>query len=154
VTTPAITTVFFDLGDTLVVTADRSWVPGAKATLADLRGRGLRLGVISNTGDLTRPEVTPLLPADFDWAAFTPELVILSAEVGAEKPSPAIFRSSVKAAGVPAQECLFCTENLTDTLVAQRVGMPTARVRPPPAADVDMLVAALAAAGCLTDGPS
>jgi putative hydrolase of the HAD superfamily len=153
VTPPAVSTVFFDLGNTLVVAADRTWVPEARETLADLRGRGLRLGVISNTGGLTRAELAPFLPADFDWAAFAPELVILSAEVGVEKPSPPIFRLAVAAAAVPARECLFCTEDLTDTLVAQQVGMTVARVRPPPAADVGALAAALAAAGLLPVGP-
>ncbi|AMV24433.1 Phosphoglycolate phosphatase [Gemmata sp. SH-PL17] len=141
--------VFFDLGNTLVVSADRSWVPGAKAALADLRSRNLRLGVISNTGGRTREQLNPLLPADFDWAVFAPSLVILSGEVGYEKPSPEIFRRATDSSGVPAGECLFCTEDLIDTLVAQRVGMAAARVQPPPHADIGELVAALAAAGVL-----
>jgi putative hydrolase of the HAD superfamily len=146
---PLIRAAFFDLGDTLVVAADRSWVPGAREALAALRARGLQLGVISNTGDLSRAQLAPLLPADFDWAAFDPALVILSAEVGVEKPSPAIFQRAVAAAAAPAAACLFCTEDLTDTLAAQRAGMRGARVQPPPHSDVDGLVAALIAAGVL-----
>jgi len=146
---PSIRAAFFDLGDTLVVSADRSWVPGAKAALTELRARGLRLGVISNTGDLSRAQLTQLLPADFDWAAFDPKLVILSAEVGVEKPSPEIFQRAVAEAGVAAAACLFCTENLTDTLAAQRVGMLGARIQPPPGSDIDVMAAALVAAGAL-----
>lgn len=144
-----IRAAFFDLGNTLVVTADRSWVPGAKAALAELRARNVTLGVISNTANLNRDELTPFLPVDFDWAMFAPELVILSAAVGVEKPAPEIFRVAIDSSGVSAGECLFCTENLTDTLVAQRVGMLAARVQPPPGADVGGLVAALVAAGGL-----
>ncbi|HEX4612910.1 MAG TPA: HAD hydrolase-like protein [Urbifossiella sp.] len=146
---PTIRVVFFDLGDTLVVSADRSWVPGAKAVLAELGSRGLRLGVISNTGDLSRDQLTPLLPADFDWAVFDSRLVILSAEVGAEKPAPGIFRRAVAAAGGAAAECLFCTETRRDTLAAQGVGMRAARVQPPPAPDIGGLPGELIAAGLL-----
>lgn len=146
---PPTRTVFFDLGDTLVIRSDRSWVPGAKETLAALRDRGLRLGVISNTADLSREGLCQLLPPDFSWATFDPDLVILSSEVGVEKPDPEIFRRAVAAAGGAAGECLFCTEELIHALAAQRVGMAAARVRPPPASDVGGLVAALAAAGVL-----
>ena len=144
-----IRVVFFDLGDTLVVPADRSWVSGAKGALTDFRSRGLRLGVISNTGDLSREQLAELLPADFDWAEFDAELVLLSAEVGVAKPDPAVFRLAVTATGLTAAECLFCTESLLDTLVAQRVGLLAARVQPPPGADIGGLVAALVAAGVL-----
>src|SRR5262245_25399537 len=51
---PVVKVVFFDLGETLVRTTDRSWVPGALDALAVLRDAGLRLGVISNTGALSR----------------------------------------------------------------------------------------------------
>ncbi|QJW97346.1 HAD family hydrolase [Frigoriglobus tundricola] len=146
---PPIRVVFFDLGDTLVVSSNRSWVPGAKEALADLRSRGLRLGVISNTGTWSRDQLTPLLPVDFDWSAFTAGLVLLSGEIGVEKPAPEIFRRAVAASGVPAAECLFCTESLPDTLVAQRVGLLAARTPPPPNADARGLVAALRAAGVL-----
>jgi len=146
---PHIRAVFFDLGNTLVVTRDRSWVPGAKEALAELRARNVPLGVISNTGDRDQDQLTPLLPVDFDWATFAQGMVILSGVVGVEKPDAKIFRLAVDASGVHAGECLFCTEDLTDTLVAQRVGMLTARVQPPPGGDVGDLVAALVTAGYL-----
>jgi putative hydrolase of the HAD superfamily len=148
-TSPSIRVVFFDIGDTLVVSADRSWVPGAKAVLAELRARGLRRGVISNTDGLSRSQLAPILPDDFDWDEFDPPLVILSAEVGVEKPSPQIFQLAVAASGVAAAACLFCTEELPHTLVAQRVGLLAARVQPPPHSDVGDLVSALDAAGVL-----
>jgi FMN phosphatase YigB (HAD superfamily) len=143
---PPTRAIFFDLGDTLVIPADRSWVPGAKAALAALGARG-RLGVISNTGGLSRDGLSPLLPADFDWAVFAPELVILSGEVRVEKPDPAIFRLAVAAAGLPAVGCVFCTENLRDALVAQGEGMIGARLRPPPDSDIALLADVLSQAG-------
>jgi hypothetical protein len=146
---PQIRVAFFDLGDTLVVAATRSWVPGARDALLALAAAGLRLGVISNTGTLRHDQLTPLLPADFDWTVFAPELVILSAEVGVEKPDPEIFRRAVAATGGSAGACLFCTESLPDALVAQRVGLLSARVQPPPNADVAGLAAALVVAGAL-----
>jgi beta-phosphoglucomutase len=150
---PTVRVVFFDLGETLVRTADRSWVPGAKAVLASARAAGLRVGVISNTGDLTRAQLAAVLPADFDWGAFEPGLVILSAEVGSEKPSPRIFLAAAAAAGVPS-ECLFCTEDLADTLAAQRAGLLVARVQRPPHSDVAEVLAAAARVGVLAPGGS
>jgi predicted HAD superfamily phosphohydrolase YqeG len=145
---PVVRVVFFDLGETLVRTADRSWVPGAKAALAPAQAAGLRVGVISNTGTLTRAQLTAALPADFDWGAFDPGLVILSAEVGAEKPSPRIFLAAAAAAGVPS-ECLFCTEDLADALAAQRAGLLAARVQKSPHSDVAELLTAAARVGVL-----
>ncbi|MDY3561786.1 HAD-IA family hydrolase [Gemmata sp. JC673] len=145
----SIRAAFFDLGDTLVVASDRRWVAGAREALTDLRGRGLRLGVISNTGNRSRAELAELLPPDFDWGVFCGPLVLLSAEIGVAKPDPEIFRRAVAASGVTAPECLFCTESLLDALVAQRVGMRAARVLPPPNADGGGLPAALVESGLI-----
>jgi FMN phosphatase YigB (HAD superfamily) len=141
---PSIRFVFFDIGDTLIVSADRSWVPGAQATLAQLRARGLRLGVISNTGGLKRAELAPLLPADFAWTLFVDELIVLSGEVGVEKPALEIFQLASNRTGATAAECLFCTESLVDTLAAQRAGLYGARLQPPPHSDIGSLTAAVA----------
>ena len=141
--------VFFDLGETLV-TQGKAWVPGAKNLLAQLSGKGVRLGVISNTGDLARPDILKLLPADFDLNLFESKLILFSSEVHVEKPAPAIFQLAIKRAGVPSGKCLFCTEDLLDTLAAQRAGMRTARVlKPASASDVASLATVLTAAGFL-----
>ena len=145
---PTIEVVFFDIGDTLVG-KDKQWLPGAQAVLTALKALGLRLGVISNTGELTREDLTKLLPPDFDWKIFEPELVVLSSEVKVAKPSPAIFQKAVERAGVEAARCLFCTEELPHTLVAQAVGMRAARVEKPPHSDVADLLDALKQSGLL-----
>jgi FMN phosphatase YigB (HAD superfamily) len=141
--------VFFDLGETLVTQA-KTWVPGAKNLLVQLSGKGVRLGVISNTGNLSRPDILKLLPADFDLNLFESKLVLFSSEVHVEKPAPAIFQLAIKRAGVPPDKSLFCTEDLLDTLAAQRAGMRTARVlKPASASDLASLVNVLTATAFL-----
>src|SRR5579872_2537907 len=98
----SVQVIFFDLGDTLISSSTPNWLPGARQLLATLRGLGLRLGVISNTGNLSRDQLKPRLPADFDWALFDGELVLLSSEVGIAKPSPGIFEAAVHRAGLAA----------------------------------------------------
>jgi FMN phosphatase YigB (HAD superfamily) len=140
--------IFFDLGDTLV--QGKVWVPGAKNLLAELSGKGIRLGVISNTADLARPDILKLLPPDFDLSLFKSKLTLFSSEVHVEKPDPAIFQLAIKRAAVPPGEALFCTENQPDALAAQRAGMRTARVsKPSPALDIADLIKDLTSAGFL-----
>ena len=135
----AIRTLFFDLGDTLV-TSSRTWLAGAKALLASLKSKGFQIGIISNTGDLTtRAEILNLLPSDFDLSLFEPALVLFSSEFGVAKPKPSIFEEAVRRANIPAGECLYCSENIVETLVAQSVGMLALRVQPPPASDLSTL---------------
>lgn len=140
--------VFFDLGDTLIVSG-QGWVAGAEGVLAELRASNIRLGLISNTGTLTRAQLTPLLPPNFHFALFEAALVILSSEVKVEKPKPEIFRKAIKASGLQPGECLFCGEDFEETLVAQAVGMRAARVQRPASSDVGSLAAKLKAAGLL-----
>ncbi len=47
-----------------------------------------------------------------------------------------IFEEAVKRAGVPANQCLFCTEDIVDTLMAQHVGMRSIRVQTAPNSDL------------------
>jgi len=122
-----IDVVFFDLGDTLVRNG-RAWVPGAKELIAELRSKDVALGVISNTGDLSRDELLELLPEDFSFDVFQPHLVLLSSEIGYEKPDVRVFLEATRRAGGEARTCLFCTENLTHTLAAQQASMYTVRI--------------------------
>jgi putative hydrolase of the HAD superfamily len=131
--------VFFDLADTLV-TSSQGWVTGAQGVLSTLRTKGVRLGVISNTGTLSRTQLLQLLPSDFDMKVFESKLVLLSSEVGVEKPALEIFQRAVERAGAQPSQCLFCTENFADTLAAQQVGMRVARLQRPPASDLQELI--------------
>ena len=119
-------TWFFDLGNTLV--ANGSWMPGARLLLDRLSSTGASFGVISNTGTLSRAQLAQLLPADFDFGAFSGDLVILSSEVGLEKPDLRIFRLAGERAGVPLRNCLLVGEDLEETMAAQSAGMRAARI--------------------------
>ena len=44
-------------------------------------------------------------------------------------------------AGVPADQCLYCSEDLVETLAAQRTDMKAARLIPPPGSDLSKLEA-------------
>jgi FMN phosphatase YigB (HAD superfamily) len=135
----AITIVFFDLGETLVTT-ERRWLPGAQELLRGLRRSGLRLGIISNTRGLTtRTAILELLPADFDPHAFEENLTLFSSEVGKEKPHQAIFNEAIKRSGEPADRCLYCSEDIVETLMAQQVGMRSIRVQTHPNSDLSGL---------------
>jgi FMN phosphatase YigB (HAD superfamily) len=138
--------IFFDLGDTLVrkVSASPSglrfgWVPGVKDLVERLQLIKLRLGLISNTGGLTRTQLLQMLPHDFSFDLFDDNLILLSSEVGWEKPDLRIFRLAVNQAQnhinpdfrmqVDPQECLFVGESLKEVLAAQQIGMLGARVQ-------------------------
>jgi FMN phosphatase YigB (HAD superfamily) len=134
-----IQAIFFDLGETLV-TSPRRWLPDAQALLASLKQKGVRLGIISNTGNLaSRQTILDLLPPDFDMNLFEPALVLFSSEVGIEKPRKEIFEKAVRRVGIPASLCLYCSESIVETLVAQHVGMRSTRVQPPPRSDLATL---------------
>jgi FMN phosphatase YigB (HAD superfamily) len=125
----AITTIFFDLGYTLVDTKRRAWLPGMKEGLDRLRAHNLRLGIISNTGDFTRDQLKEkYLPPDFAFSDFEDPLVILSGEVGLKKPDPEIWRLAAQRANERIDACLFVGEDLTETWFAQEAGMRSVRI--------------------------
>jgi putative hydrolase of the HAD superfamily len=69
--------------------------------LRQLRGRGIRTAVVSNCDHATRAVVERLgLTEEAD-------AVVLSFEVGAAKPDPAIYRAALRAVGAEAGEALF-----------------------------------------------
>jgi putative hydrolase of the HAD superfamily len=133
----AIEVLFFDLGDTLVRGARREWIVGARELLHTLANRAFRVGILSNTGNLhSRQEILDLLPADFDLSLFEPGLVLFSSEVGLTKPDPEIFKEATRRAGIPAGRCLYCSESIPETLVAQHTGMLAVRVQAPRGGDL------------------
>ena len=131
--------VFFDIGNTLV-TADKKWVAGARDALSQLRERRIPVGVISNTEDLTRDQILDLLPDDFDFDRFEPDLVLLSSEVGLEKPDQRFFSLAVERACTEPSRCLFCGEDLTETVAAQQAGLRAIRLAADTAPDFAALI--------------
>lgn len=125
---------YFDLGDTLV--SSKRWLPGARELISKLQQDNLRLGIISNTGKLSRNELTEELPADFNWNQFENDLIILSSEVKVEKPQIEIFKLAAQRTGINAHFSLFCSENPLHCLVAQQAGLHAYRLQQPPNGDI------------------
>ncbi|QEG24621.1 HAD family hydrolase [Mariniblastus fucicola] len=127
----AIEVVFFDIGDTLI--SKKRWLPGALDCVRAIKEKKIRVGLISNTGNLTRDDLQRLLPEDFDFAIFEEGLTLLSSEVGIEKPNLGIFSLAVQHAGVSPWQTMFVGESLTESLAAQQAGMQAARITDPEA---------------------
>jgi putative hydrolase of the HAD superfamily len=139
-----IQVIFFDLGETLVI-APRVWLPGAESLLNSLKRRGFRLGIISNIPGLpNRQAILNLLPEDFDLDLFEPTLVLFSSEAGLAKPDREVFKKAVAFADVSAEQCLYCSENIVESLAGQHVGMRYIRVQTAPNSDLASIEQALA----------
>jgi putative hydrolase of the HAD superfamily len=103
--------------------------PGAVETLAELRERGYRIGLISNTiwpaelhlEDLAEIGVLPYL-----------EHLVFSGEAGVWKPSPRIFQHALGALGAQPEQAVFVGDSpREDIRGAQGVGMRAVWVRSP-----------------------
>jgi len=93
------------------------------ALLEALRGRGLKLGVVSNTFD--PPE---LLHRDLErlGVAERIDVAVFASEAGARKPDPAIFWRALNELGVAPERTLFVGDSLaTDIGGAAALGMRT-----------------------------
>ncbi|MBI2963253.1 MAG: HAD family hydrolase [Deltaproteobacteria bacterium] len=106
---------------------------GARETLAELRRRGLRLGVVSN---IDRDQLAHLgtlaeLDRHFDW-------LLSSEEAGSCKPDSRIFAEALRRAGCEPHEALFVGDSLPQDIAgANRVGLRSVLIwhredRPPP----------------------
>ncbi len=90
------------------------------ATLAALRQKGLRLGLISNAGDAL--EVRNLLARLGLDSAF--DQVLISAELGIRKPNPAIFQQALDYFAVPSSRAAMIGDTLgADILGAKHTGI-------------------------------
>jgi HAD superfamily hydrolase (TIGR01509 family) len=92
-------------------------MPGALAALAGLRARGLELAVVSNWDigleeHLERIQAAPLFST-----------IVTSAEAGAAKPDPAIFRLALARLGVQAGRALHVGDEPEDEDGARAAGM-------------------------------
>jgi FMN phosphatase YigB (HAD superfamily) len=91
-----------------------------RRTLAELRARGYRLGMITNREDLERfnAQLDDIgLRRYFDW-------LVTAGEAGVSKPDPAIFQLALERAGVPANQALYVGDNYwADVVGAERAGL-------------------------------
>jgi putative hydrolase of the HAD superfamily len=96
------------------------WVPFPETlqALEALKARGLGLGVISNWDGSARE----LLELHGLARFFDP--ILISSELGCEKPAAEIFRLALEGTGVPGERCLYVGDNYYDDAVGCRqVGM-------------------------------
>jgi putative hydrolase of the HAD superfamily len=100
--------------------------PDALPTLAELRRRGLLLGMISVcTEDV--PQVWDETPLGHEFDA-----TVFSCDVGVSKPDPRIYEIACERLAVEPVECLFVGDGANDELPgAERVGMTAVQLRAP-----------------------
>jgi FMN phosphatase YigB (HAD superfamily) len=141
----AVTTVVFDIGETLVDEAatyarwesegrtegiafsDRDLHADALPCLAALRARGLRLGAAGN-----------MYAWHEDFLRAHVDFVGSSERWGVEKPDPAFFAHVVEKAGVPAEEIVYVGDRVDkDVLPALAAGIGAVRIRRGEHADVE-----------------
>lgn len=83
--------------------------------IRELRGRGLKTALLSNSWDVTGYPREDF-PALFD-------AVVISGEVGLRKPDPAIYRLAAERLGVQPAECVFVDDLAGNVRAAAAVGM-------------------------------
>lgn len=98
--------------------ANWSAYPDAIPTLEALKARGFKLGMVSNASDLARKVLVNLdMERRFDF-------VVISSEVGVNKPSPEIFHLALRKANVHPHRALYVGDRLNiDVRGARRAGM-------------------------------
>ena len=105
----------------------------AASTLATLRERGLKVGVISDCSEevVAAWPGTPLAPLVHE--------AVLSAAVGMKKPDPAIYELACERLGVAPEKCLFVGDGGSRELTgAAAVGMDAVLIRTPEDAGDDV----------------
>ena len=103
------------------------WVPYdfVKEELRKLSDRGFRLGVISNWDSSARPLL------DLHGLTHFFDDIIISSEVGVEKPSDEIFERAFSQASVTPDDCLYVGDNYYDDGIGSaRVGMDFVIINP------------------------
>jgi epoxide hydrolase-like predicted phosphatase len=89
-----------------------------------LRGRGLRLAMLTNNVREWEPHWRPKLPIDEVF-----EFVVDSGFVGVRKPDPAIFRMVLDRLHLPAEACVFVDDLEVNIEAARRLGFATVHFR-------------------------
>jgi HAD superfamily hydrolase (TIGR01549 family) len=105
-------------------------VEGAAETLAELRGAGIRLGVISDTSFSPGRVLRRLLERAGVLGCFVPAALTFSDEVGVPKPHPRIFATALAALDVgPAEAAHIGDLRFTDVAGGRAAGLRTVRFR-------------------------
>ncbi len=103
-------------------------VPGAPGAVRRLRERGLRLGIVSDTGFRPGRVLRRQLAAVGILDCFEPGGMAFSDEVGVPKPHPRIFEAALRGLDVAAAEAVHVGDlKFTDVAGARGVGMRVIR---------------------------
>jgi putative hydrolase of the HAD superfamily len=117
-------------------------MPGAVEALSALHARGVRLGIVSNTGRTPGVVLRRILERHDMLRYFDTLAIAYSDEVGYRKPDARIFTRALEALGVPPARALHIGDNPdADVLGARAVGMRAAHYAvagcdPSPVADL------------------
>jgi putative hydrolase of the HAD superfamily len=103
-------------------------VPGAPEAVRRLHERGLRLGIVSDTGFRPGRVLRRQLAATGILECFEPAGLAFSDEVGVPKPHPRIFEAALRGLGVQPAEAVHVGDlKFTDVAGARGVGMRVLR---------------------------
>ncbi len=129
-----IKAIFFDLGDTLVVeesvggkslsevTLEK--LPYLDDVLTELKKRGYKLGIITNTVTSRKEHVRAALKRIEVKKYF--DVIVTSVDMGCNKPNERIFSVALKALGVKPEESVMVGNRIsTDILGGNQIGMKT-----------------------------
>lgn len=92
-------------------------IPGTVDVLADLRAAGVRLVALSNWS----AEMFPVAVERFDFLAWF-EGIVISGEVGVNKPDRRIFEHLIKRFGIEPEEAVFIDDSATNIDAATGLG--------------------------------
>jgi len=129
-----IRAVFFDLGDTLVVEEDIAgrhlWevtlkkLPYLDEVLTELKKKGYKLGIISNTVT-SREEHVRMALRKIDTEKYF-SVIVTSVDVGHDKPDERIFLTALRKLKVKPQEAVMVGNRISaDIMGGNRMGMKT-----------------------------
>jgi len=118
--------VFEDLYEYFVAPSAWTLDPGIRPMLEILRGKGIGLGILSNWDRRLKATLAKLDLLDlFDQ-------LVVSNEVGFEKPHPAIFEAAIEKSGCEPDNILHVGDSLeADILPAVELGLTAIWVKPP-----------------------
>ncbi|ABF45411.1 HAD-superfamily hydrolase subfamily IA, variant 3 [Deinococcus geothermalis DSM 11300] len=97
-------------------------VPGAREVLTELRARGLRIGVLSNTLPSIDRTLTALGLADLV------DVAVASCTAGVHKPEPGAFEYALTRLGLPAETVLFVDDRPENVAAARALGLQAVQI--------------------------
>lgn len=101
-----------------VLDAPAEDVPRWQKLFAALREQDVKLGILSN--DPGGPAAEPIREWEFKGIV---DAVVLSGEIGVEKPSREAFRAAADALGLPLSDCVMVDDNVYNVRASVEAGM-------------------------------